>query len=48
MIKQIGTAARAELEAYFDAAVYLDLRVKVKSEWRDDERSLDDLGVPRP
>ena len=30
MIKKIGTAARAELERYFDARVYLDLHVKVK------------------
>ena len=47
MIKQIGTAARAELERYLDARVYLDLHVKVKSEWRDDERLLDELGLQR-
>jgi GTP-binding protein Era len=45
MIKKIGTAARAELEKYFDGRVYLDLHVKVKSEWRDDERLLDELGL---
>ena len=45
MIKRIGTAARAELERFFDTRVYLDLHVKVKSEWRDDERLLDELGV---
>jgi GTPase len=43
MIKQIGTAARAELETYLDKHVYLDLHVKVKSEWRDDERLLDEI-----
>jgi len=47
MIKQIGTAARAELERFFGARVYLDLRVKVKSEWRDDERALDEIGLPK-
>jgi GTP-binding protein Era len=47
MIKQIGTAARAELEKYFDSRVYLDLHVKVKSEWRDNERALDDIGLRR-
>jgi len=47
MIKQIGTAARAELERFFGARVYLDLRVKVKAEWRDDERVLDEMGLPR-
>lgn len=43
MIKQIGTAARAELEQYLEKHVYLDLHVKVKSEWRDDERMLDEI-----
>ena len=45
MIKQIGTAARLELERFLDARVYLDLHVKVKSEWRDNERVLDDVGL---
>lgn len=48
MIKQIGTAARLELERFFGTRVYLDLRVKVKSEWRDDERVLDEMGLHRP
>ena len=43
MIKQIGTAARRELEQYLEKHVYLDLHVKVKSEWRDDERMLDEI-----
>ena len=47
MIKQIGTAARAELMQYFGTRVYLDLHVKVKSEWRDDERLLDEMGLQR-
>ena len=47
MIKQIGTTARMELERFFGARVYLDLRVKVKSEWRDDERVLDEMGLRR-
>ena len=46
MIKKIGTEARKDLEAFFDCKVYLDLRVKVKPDWRDDERVLDDLGLP--
>jgi GTP-binding protein Era len=45
MIKQIGTAARQELERYLNARVFLDLHVKVKSEWRDDERLLDEMGL---
>jgi GTP-binding protein Era len=47
MIKAIGTAARAELERFFDARVYLDLRVKVRAGWREDDRMLDQLGVPK-
>lgn len=46
MIKAIGTAARLGLEEHFGQRVFLDLRVKVKSEWRDDERLLDDMGLP--
>ena len=45
-IKAIGTAARKELEAFFDARVFLDLHVKVRESWRDDERTLDSLGLP--
>ncbi len=45
MIKQIGTAARAELQQFFEKRVYLDLHVKVKSQWRDDERMLDEIGL---
>lgn len=46
MIKAIGTAARKELEAFFDTKVFLDLHVKVKEGWREDERVLDSLGLP--
>ena len=45
MIKQIGTAARLGLERFFETRVYLDLRVKVRSGWREDERTLNDLGL---
>ena len=45
MIKAIGTAAREELERFFATRLFLDLHVKVKSEWRNDNRVLDDLGV---
>jgi GTP-binding protein Era len=47
MIKAIGTAARLELERFFETKVFLDLHVKVKSEWREDERLLDEL-MKRP
>ena len=45
-IKRIGTAARLDLERFFDARVFLDLRVKVRADWREDGRLLDQLGVP--
>ena len=47
MIKRIGTEARKEIESFFDTKVFLDLRVKVDPDWRNNERSLDELGVPR-
>ena len=47
MIKAIGTAARRELERFFDTRVFLDLRVKVRADWREDERMLDTLGLPQ-
>jgi GTP-binding protein Era len=43
MIKRIGTAAREDLERFFDARVFLDLHVRVKSEWREDDQVLDDI-----
>ena len=45
MIKRIGTAAREELERFFDARVFLDLHVRVKSEWREDDQVLSDIGL---
>jgi GTP-binding protein Era len=48
LIKQIGTAARQEIEKFFQTKVFLDLRVAVRESWRDDERLLDDLGVKPP
>jgi len=45
MIKKIGTAAREELERFFDTKVYLDLHVRVKSEWREDEHLLGEIGL---
>ena len=47
MIKRIGTEARLDLERFFQTRVFLDLRVKVRADWRDDDRQLDELGVER-
>ena len=45
MVKRIGTAAREELERFFSTHVFLDLRVRVAADWREDERLLQDIGV---
>jgi GTP-binding protein Era len=47
MIKRIGTEARKDLEEAFETKVFLDLRVKVNPDWRNDDRALDEMGVPR-
>jgi len=43
-LKQIGSAAREDMERSFDTKVMLNLWVKVKSGWADDERALRSLG----
>jgi GTP-binding protein Era len=45
MVKQIGTAARRELERELGTRVHLDLSVRVRRGWRADERLLDRLGI---
>jgi GTPase len=44
-IKEIGTAARTELERELGAKVFLDLQVRVRRHWRKDEGLLDRLGI---
>ncbi len=48
MIKRIGTAAREELEKFFSTRVFLDLHVRVKSDWREDDTALGQMGVGNP
>lgn len=43
-LKTIGAEARKDMEKLFDNKVYLELWVKVKSGWADDERALRSLG----
>jgi GTP-binding protein Era len=43
-LKQIGRDARLEMEELFDCKVFLELWVKVKDGWADDERALKSLG----
>ena len=43
-LKEIGTAARLDMERLFGGKVYLELWVKVKGGWADSERILKQLG----
>jgi len=43
-IKRVGTEARKEIESFVDSKVYLDLRVKVKKDWRNDIKELKRFG----
>lgn len=45
VLKKIGTTARKELEGYFETKVFLQLWVKVKRSWSDDDRALVTLGI---
>jgi len=44
-LKEVGTTARRELESFFNRRIFLDLHVKVKKHWRDDEDTLRTLGL---
>jgi GTP-binding protein Era len=44
-IRDIGQAARLELEAIFGCRMFLDLHVKVQHDWRNDPRVLRELGL---
>lgn len=43
-IKKLGTQARKALEAWLDQKVFLELLVKIKENWRDDDRLLKRFG----
>ena len=44
-LKEIGTLARADIEKLLGRHVFLSLFVKVREHWRDDERTLNELGI---
>jgi GTP-binding protein Era len=44
MLKKIGTDARLDIERLIGQKVYLQLWVKVKKGWSDNERALQSLG----
>jgi GTP-binding protein Era len=43
-LKQIATRARQDMEKLFDGKVFLDVWVKVRGGWADDERAIKSLG----
>jgi GTPase len=43
-IKRLGTAARKEIEEFLGSRVYLELRIKVEKDWREDEKALRRFG----
>ena len=44
MLKRIGSRARAGIEDLLDREVYLELRVKVRRDWRNRDRDLKEFG----
>jgi len=44
MLKRIGATARTDLERFFGIKVFLDLTVRVRAEWRKDDRALREFG----
>jgi GTP-binding protein Era len=44
-LKEIGTAARLELERLLDARVFLELHVRVEKDWTRSPRKIAELGL---
>lgn len=44
MLKKVGTAARKDIETFFDKKVFLELFVKVEDNWRNRENKLKQFG----
>lgn len=47
-IKQLGIAARKDLEAFFKKQIYLELYVKVEKNWRNNKNKLSYFGYKEP
>ena len=43
-LKEVGTAARQQIEALLGTRVYLDLRIKIAKDWQRDPKQLRRLG----
>ena len=45
LLKEIGTRARLDIEKLLGVKVFLQLWVKVKKGWREDDRMLKNIGI---
>jgi GTP-binding protein Era len=45
MLKQVGTAARRQIEEFLGTKIFLGLFVKVRERWREDAAILDEMGL---
>lgn len=43
-IKELGTAARKEIETFLGKRVFLELTVRIRDNWRDDDQALKSFG----
>jgi GTP-binding protein Era len=48
MLKSVGSEARAQIEAFLGTKVYLGLFVKLRENWREDQRILEQMGLGKP
>jgi GTP-binding protein Era len=44
MIKKLGTLSRQSLESFLDSKIFLELHVKVRNNWRNNELYLNEYG----
>jgi GTPase len=45
MLKTVGTEARRDIEAFLSTKIFLGLFVKVRENWREDQRILEEMGL---
>ena len=45
MLKEVGTAARRQIEEFLGTKIFLGLFVKVRERWREDAALLDEMGL---
>ena len=44
MVRQIGILARQDIEKFIERKIFLELFIKVKPKWRDNEMQLKEFG----